>query len=116
MVSFSMVAIGGSSRSLLRRKVTPSAMHPGGKYVPRNAFTSTVLENFSCSALTTTSRVNGQRLSSNTAAPPITTSANTMPILIERDDTLDLFFKTSLFNSSKTDRNLQLGTLNGLCE
>jgi hypothetical protein len=39
-----------------------------------------------------------------------------VPILIERDDTLDFFFKTSLFNSSKTDRNLQLGTLNGLCE
>jgi len=47
------------------------------------------------SALTTMSRVNGQRFSSNTAAPPTTTRANNVPILIQRDDTLDFFFKTS---------------------
>ena len=61
--------------------------------------TSTELENFSCSALTTTSRVNGQRLNSKRAALPITTRANSVPIVIRRDDALDFFFKTSFLDS-----------------
>jgi hypothetical protein len=75
-----------------------------------------VLENFFCSALTTMSRVNGQRLSSNTAAPPITTRANNVPILIQRDDTLDFFFKTSFLIHRKWIEIVQSGTLIGLCE
>src|ERR1700730_15037327 len=88
MVSFSIVAIGGAFRYLLRRKLTPSATHPGVRYVPWNVFNSTVLENFSCSVLTMVSRVNGQRLDTNTAAPPITTRSSNPPILIQRDNTL----------------------------
>src|ERR1700719_2302166 len=84
MVSFSIVAIGGAFRSLLRRRVTPSATHPGVKYVPWNIFNSTVLENLRSSALMMVSRVNGQRLGNNAGAPPITTRTNNPPILIER--------------------------------
>jgi hypothetical protein len=58
--------------------------------------------------------VNGQRLSSNTAAPPITTSANTVPILIERNDALDFFFKTSFLIHRKWMETVQSGTLSGL--
>src|ERR1700690_1575570 len=96
MVSFSTVAIGGVLRSRLRRKVTPSATHPGGKYVAWNVFKSTVLENFSCSVLTMVARVKGQRVATNATAAPITTSANNAPILIQRENTFDLRYQSAI--------------------
>src|ERR1700730_2156064 len=88
MMSFSAVAIGGTFRSLLRRKVTPSATHPGVKYVPLKVLNSTVLANFSWSARRTVSRVNGQRLATNKAALAITTNVNDAPSVIQRANTI----------------------------
>jgi hypothetical protein len=57
------------------------------------------------------SRVNGQRLDTSTAAPPITTRASNPPILIQRDNTLDFPYQ-----SIEWIEILQSGTLNGLRE
>jgi len=90
MVIFPAEATGGAPWSALRRNVTPSATHPGVKYVTRNVLNYTVLVNVCSSDRMTLPRVNGQCVATKTPTQPIAAATRTSPILIQRANTTPL--------------------------